>query len=96
MSLCKHPDEVCCNMTLYHGKVYCDDIDGFCHLHDEPPPPTNADHIRSMTDEELAKRCSHTCPPGDKWKSCDGCDSGEVDECEKCWLDWLKQPCGGE
>ena len=49
----------------------------------ESTPITNADHIRSMTDEEFAERCSYTCPPGDKWKSCDGC--------KKCWLDWLKQ-----
>jgi hypothetical protein len=50
---------------------------------------TNADHIRSMTDEELMHWCNHTCPPNDKWKSCDG---GDFEECEKCWLDWLKQP----
>ena len=55
---------------------------------------TNADHIRSMTDEELAKflleimRNSvcfgegmfpyHPCPQGQ--------------DCEKCGLGWLKQP----
>ena len=55
MSLCKHPEEVCCSMTLYHGKVYCDNANGFCQLHDEPPPVTNADHIRSMTDEEMVE-----------------------------------------
>lgn len=54
---------------------------------------TNADHIRSMTDEELMHWCNHTCPPNDKWKSCGG---GDFDECEKCWLDWLQQPYKGE
>ena len=52
-------------------------------------PVTNADHIRSMTDEELMHWCNHTCPPNDKWKSCDG---GDFDECENCWLNWLRQP----
>lgn len=52
---CKHPEESCCNMTCYHGKVYCDNQEGFCHLHDPLPPYTNADKIRDMSDEELAK-----------------------------------------
>lgn len=53
--VCKHPEETCCNMTFYGGKIYCDNQNGFCHLHDELPPYTNADRIRDMGDEELAK-----------------------------------------
>lgn len=56
-------------------------------------PPTNADRIRHMSDEELANvikatlgkmsyDCYH-CPAEDF------CHSGE---CEQAWLDWLKQP----
>lgn len=49
------------------------------------PKQTNADRIRSMTDEELAefilkKRCTdRVCP---------------MTECFQCWLDWLKQEAG--
>ena len=49
--ICKHPDEACV----------------FCHLHDDPPPMTDADRIRSMTDEELK---DWYC----KNRDCGGCD----------------------
>ena len=63
-------------------------------------PMTNADRLRSMSDEELSKFCGKdmdACPPG--------CDSGKcIDElyahgegpylsdkqCMECWLDWLR------
>lgn len=53
-------------------------------------PPTNADHIRSMSDEELAQFIPN-------WSYTDACKCGEhyVDcnnECEKCVADWLQQP----
>lgn len=54
MALCKHPEEACCNMTFYRGETYCDNPNGFCGLHDELPPHTNADRIRAMSDRELA------------------------------------------
>lgn len=48
---------------------------------------TNADHIRSMTDEELCKLlikiCHHPCIAKSG-------DCGRV-ECKECWLDWLKE-----
>lgn len=56
-------------------------------------PPTNADRIRSVNDEELANAISaalgkmsygcYRCPAEDF------CHSGE---CEQAWLDWLQQP----
>lgn len=47
---------------------------------------SNADRIRSMSDEELALKLGiEQCPDNEKWRICDG-------DCEKCWLDWLKQP----
>ena len=53
---------------------------------------TNADRIRSMTDEELAEFLNHSaCPPGeDVTECCSDEDGGAVPEmCNLCWLDWL-------
>ena len=50
-------------------------------------PQTNADHIRSMSDEELADKITdyiNTCPV-DIFTDC------KVN-CKACWLKWLKQP----
>lgn len=81
---CKHPEEACCNMTFYGGKIYCDNINGFCHLHDEFPPYTNADKIRDMNNEELAKfLCEITDCGSCRWASWTGCLVRE----------WLKEPC---
>ena len=55
----------------------------------ERKPQTNADRIRAMTDEELASFIDHIsgCPP--KREDCDCIES--EDDCEACWLDWLRQ-----
>ena len=48
---------------------------------------TNADKIRAMNDEELAKVMERMlgCPvTGDCKKM--------LEDCNDCWLDWLKQP----
>lgn len=54
-------------------------------------PMTNADRIRAMSDEELA----NFIPDWRHTKACKcnehefiGCDN----QCEKCVLEWLKQP----
>ena len=53
--------------------------------------PTNADHIRSMTDEELAEFLDDSnsqgcvCPTKD-------CEA----TCKQCIVNWLKQPYKGE
>lgn len=50
-------------------------------------PMTNADRIRSMTDEELATWIAErkeTCPPI-KFYGC------SFKTCGECWLDWLKE-----
>ena len=53
---------------------------------------TNADRIRSMTDEELA---NFLFPLGSCPIVADGLPFNEsadcADDCEKCWLDWLKK-----
>ena len=48
---------------------------------------TNADRIRAMSDEELAKIIEHElgCPVTG------GCEKMPKD-CKACWLDWLQQP----
>lgn len=54
-------------------------------------PMTNADRIRAMSDEELAKvmeRVLGSPVTGD-------CEKMSRD-CNDCWLDWLQQPPKGE
>lgn len=61
--------------------------------HYRPKPMTNADRIRSSTDEELAKIMEYCgcCPPL-------ACPHNEVgvyvtpQDCEMCWLEWFKSP----
>ena len=54
----------------------------------ETKPKTNADRIREMSDEELAKKLSPgNCPPGIvSYEHC-----GHI-KCEKCWLSYLRSP----
>ena len=57
-------------------------------------PKTNADRIRSMTDEELAEFLIQDgrCPPERMYPdSCPNCDRVTPKVCYDCWLDWLKQ-----
>lgn len=49
---------------------------------------TNADRIRAMSDEELAKWLS-ICGCPDAFSSVSGCEEGK---CEECWMVYLKQP----
>ena len=46
-------------------------------------PPTNADRIRAMSDEELARELGRQCPKG---------NTQPCDSCSHCWLYWLQQP----
>ena len=58
-----------------------DDYD-FLVQYEPPQPKTNADRIRSMTDEELAEYLDGVCH--DLWQMF-------VKDPKKMWLDWLKQ-----
>lgn len=49
----------------------------------ETKAKTNADRIRAMTDEALAKILNGGCPQGGA--KCNG-------RCGACWLDWLRSP----
>jgi len=73
---------------------YCDDSPETCGAFPGPPPPTNADRIRGMSDEELAEWLTHLpkiCTCHDHCELCIAqkeCDKG----CEGCIKDWLRQP----
>ena len=52
-------------------------------------PTTNADHIRSMTDEEMAEWYFKEFFPEAPYCTKEECFP--EDDCVKCLLDWLKQ-----
>ena len=65
--------------------------DGKCHYKGEcghKAPLTNADRIRSMSDEEMAEFISSIpmCVGEDEDLNC------EIDVCKECFLKWLQQP----
>ena len=77
----------------------CADFE-WCAKHEDcglfkPKPQTNADRIRSMTDEELAEfldrefwvlpNCKPDAPQDQETGMC------LIASCHNCWLDWLKQ-----
>lgn len=95
---CKYPESVCPHMTVLKGKSYCDATP--CQLTGELPKQSNADRIRGMDDEELAKFLS-------EFSACKSCKyfNEELDRCyasinflcvkayaEAIIGDWLKQP----
>ena len=96
--ICKYPEIVCPHMTVLGGKSYCNATP--CQFAGELPKQSNADRIRGMGDEELAKflsefRACNICEHYNK--EADRCyaDSGFV--CVKAYAeaiigDWLKQP----
>ena len=66
-----------------------DEIKDYPPYLDYPKPykvQTNADRIRSMSDEELAKILGNKCicPP-----------TSECVDCVACWLEWLQKPAEG-
>ncbi len=50
------------------------------------PPKTNADRIRSMTDEELAEWLPFQMGACNMNEKC-----GNDCTCDACWFDWLKR-----
>lgn len=62
----------------------------------KPPVETNADRIRSMTDEELAEFFTPFYYDGPKFYCPAQADVGEGEcaaksDCRQCWLDWLRE-----
>lgn len=65
------------------------------HCGDTDEPQTNADRIRSMTDEELAKwMASNTDCYYCKVRRDGGCDNFTATPCGSVWLKWLRQEAG--
>ena len=93
---CKYPESVCPHMTVLKGKSYCDATP--CQLTGELPKQSNADRIRGMDDEELAKFIESVQCYGNGW--CEKCSSMNGDYCngmranepDEDILRWLKQP----
>jgi hypothetical protein len=79
---------------------FCNENPETCGAFPEPPPPTNADRIRAMSDEELAKiivfesMCEKTPFCQNKQECIDMLDTDGITEemCARCALDWLQQP----
>ena len=94
MAECKYPNEVCANMTVLNGVTYCDSVP--CSLKDELPKQTNADRIRSMTDEELADFLEEV-ENGDLDYPITFCELCEKDgntlnlDCKGCLKHWLQK-----
>ena len=63
---------------------YCEISPDDCNEWPDPVPQTNADRIRSMTDEELANFVHEGCPYIEEECTMKGC--------VKCILEWLQQP----
>lgn len=76
-------------MVIYRSSA-CEALRGTYGIDTDPEIKTNADRIRSMTNEELANFIPN-------WSYTNACKCGEhyVDcnnECEKCVTEWLHQP----
>lgn len=75
--------------TCLHKNVHpnvCEDCLGGTHY--KSKIKTNADRIRSMTDEELAE---FFAPRGCPWVILEETCPESGTTCNKCWLNWLKQ-----
>ena len=64
---------------------------GNCNMYSAKSKQTNADRIRSMSDEELAKLLNK---PIEYACRKDYCDT-ENDRCEECVLEWLRKESDG-
>ena len=70
-----------CTVT-YRGSA-CAALRSTYGIDTDPEIITNADRIRSMSDEELAREFGRQCPKG---------NTQPCDSCSHCWLYWLQQP----
>lgn len=89
-------------MSKIYPCVYCTE-DGHCKKYSDEKvtswcvqgpcqdeKPSNADRIRSMTDEELADWLGVYCNGQTAQEVGKPCVS-DMGSCKECWLDWLKQ-----
>ena len=82
---------------------YCDINPDECDAWPDPVPMTNADHIRSMSDDELADFMSeHSIEDfcyiicGGECKAIATFNKTAFQRCREIVSDWLKQPYGGD
>ena len=84
-----------CNLCEHAGtptyKYPCSECVGFIKFKVKNLP-TNADHIRSMSDEELAKFIHE---PFCDNRTHEECTISYCGDCYQCGLDWLRQPAEG-
>lgn len=74
-----------CDLYAEGGKYQA-----FCDLENcKDRRQSNADRIRSLSDEELAEFLERKTP----WYRCDNC---KWESCKDCCLDWLKKEVEGE
>lgn len=83
MKGCKNcPAYAKCTVT-YRGSA-CSALRSTYGIDTDPEIITNADRIRDMIYEELARQFGANCPKENR-RACDRV-------CSKCWLEWLRQP----
>ena len=95
-------------IEFLRGLAMCDDKEQMMRYIQEnaPKPPSRADRIRAMSDEELAKEMLFFCPTDTVFKREDtygkphytGLDGGyhaKSEEAIASNLEWLKQPAEG-
>lgn len=92
MSKCDTCKERCPKAELAHqaalGRMYATNELIALVKKNEKRPTTNADRLRSMTDEELAEFISYC-----------GCPNHAMDcraSCKDCTMKWLQQPAEGD
>lgn len=73
-------------------------VEKVCQEQIDRKPKTHGDELRDMTDEELAKmfflhddQVYRHCPSDTLAEYCEVKLASECCDCDKCWLDWLKQ-----
>lgn len=81
----------CGNLASYNsyfGRYYC----SMCGEYFDNNIVTNADHFRSMTDEQLAEIIdnSNYCLVPSEFVDTEFCEA--TSDCKSCILNWLKQP----
>ena len=81
---------VCMAQADCLGQIFDPNYDGE-HGCTDFAPCTNADRIRSMTDEELSEFF-------DKFRACSVCayNDGDCSKCKDGIFEWLQQPAEGE
>ena len=84
------------DFELLRGLANCQDKEQMMRYIEEhqPKPKTNADRIRAMSDEELAKLLLDGCR-GAKCGDQPQNEFGSVN-CFNCRMEWLQQPAEGD